>query len=153
MCFKDLLPSTHGLKGLSLHEVNEIIRRTGKRLGYEVISEYPCKIDQQHVRKIDWVWRNGLGDVAAAFEVEGCNAPPSSILGDRRKFDTLSKRTKLFIVTYSTRFSTTHNWKSLPEKTAAIQGMLKNSRIQHIADTELISTLGSLPPVTHRSSE
>ncbi|MBH9551888.1 hypothetical protein [Inhella gelatinilytica] len=158
--FQDLFPSRHGQPGLSLAEVNEVIRRAGSTRGLEVIggtgpagvmeviAEYPLLVDG-HSRKVDWVWRNAERQVVRAFEVEGANVPRDSLVGDIAKFKTLQeqhKRQKVecWVVTYSARFTQAAGWITLRTGQAA-QGRLQALRpmARWVRDTDLIQTLAA----------
>lgn len=115
--FSNLFPSRHQQEGMSLFEVNEVIRRTGHSKGFEVIAEYPVKVDGK-LRKVDWVWRDSKKRVIHAFEIEGANVPQVSLNVDFQKFEALKSnqprpRIKCWVVTYSARFSFDDGWHIL----------------------------------------
>ncbi|HEX5008954.1 MAG TPA: hypothetical protein VFY71_01035 [Planctomycetota bacterium] len=61
---------------LRLHDIGEVLRREGLKQGFVPLSEYKVGIRPggKGTAKVDWVWRNGDGQVIAAFEIEGRDA-------------------------------------------------------------------------------
>lgn len=152
--FSDLFPSRHQQEGMSLFEVNEVIRRTGHLKGFEVIAEYPVKVDGK-LRKVDWVWRDSRKRVIHVFEIEGANVPQVSLDGDIGKFEALKSnqarpRIKCWVVSYSARFSLDDGWHTLNASDAAVNRLsnLPNG-ISWVKDSALINELSKCAEDSH----
>ncbi len=143
--FDDLFPSTHGHEGMTLVEVGEVIRRTGRQQGFEVVAEYPIRVGDS-TKKVDWVWRDAKGKVVRAFEVEGRDAPPRSLAGDLIKFQALRAQQakpaiRCAVVAYTVRFQRNEGWNQLPDGLAGMRDQLRGQRVDCVADGELIAHL------------
>ncbi len=73
---------------LTLHDLGELIRRTGLDAGFIVESQFsvPRAPDGTNVRKIDWVWLHANSpNPVVAFEIEGRDLPLKSLKADIRR--------------------------------------------------------------------
>lgn len=68
-----------GPNRLTVHDLGELIRRAGRAAEFEVQSEYRLPFSSRSAGEIDWVWLD-QGLVVAAFEIEGQNAAPKSLV-------------------------------------------------------------------------
>ncbi|MGH7271080.1 MAG: hypothetical protein ACREJ3_11675, partial [Polyangiaceae bacterium] len=69
-------------RGLTLHDLGELLRRLGRAHDFEVQSEF--RRDGSSKRAIDWVWLR-RGRVRAAFEIEGRDVDYKSAKADVAK--------------------------------------------------------------------
>jgi hypothetical protein len=73
--------------GLTLHELAELVRRAGRAAGFIVESEYKVLPETGRKGKIDWVWQSAKSlKPVVAFEIEGRDASPTSVVADVAKF-------------------------------------------------------------------
>ncbi len=104
--FQDLPAPKTGLEKpyFSIREAGEKIRRLGIERGFEVVEEYPVRINGiGPLLKIDWVWLSH-GKPVAGFEVEGADVPiKGSIIPDCAKLTELGVNF-CFVVTYAARY-------------------------------------------------
>lgn len=88
-----------GANRLTVHDLGELIRRAGRKAGFVVQSEYRQPFSSNSAGEIDWVWLD-QDLVVAAFEIEGQNAAPKSLVADYEKFREIGNCLK-FVALYS----------------------------------------------------
>jgi len=110
--------------GITKNDIYAYLIREGVKRGYEVIPEFVVKLSNSKTRKIDLVWasrRNGhkgpqnklnpaYWDLAAVFEIEGCNIRrlPNEFKRHKGTFRFIAKAHKSkapkFVVLYTAAF-------------------------------------------------
>ena len=104
----------HGVpRGLTLHELGELLRRLGRSAGFEVQTEFKCTPSQKDA--IDWVWRHA-GRVVAAFEIEGRDTDKKSYVNDIRKLTSARLDSDGCRVRAIVFFQVNHNLRSKSER-------------------------------------
>lgn len=89
-----------GTKGLTLHDLGELIRRAGVQIGLTVKSEFPAGLGARNRHRGDWIWYNGVEPVIA-FELEGRDVYPESVRADAQRFATLPDTCTKVLALYS----------------------------------------------------
>lgn len=134
-----------GADRLTMHDLGELIRRAGRDAGFEVQSEYRQALSSSSAGEIDWVWLD-QDLVVAAFEIEGQNAAPKSLVADYEKFREIGSCLK-FVALYSVSSKLTAQGMP-PHGIAPRQWIAQNwpvsdmPGIQVLLDTQLMATDG-----------